>query len=166
MEPKFVTLPAIKIAGYELKTRNDGENSKAIPAFWEKYLIEGMAKKLHSEEFVKNHSEYGACFGIDPETDESTYVIGVEIKENAKIGSEYYTCKIPPATYAVFRTPPAKGNEFSISIQSTWQFIWNEWFQKSGYEYAKDGVEFELYNDDDMQEDNMICEIHIPIVKK
>ncbi len=137
MEPKFVTLPTVKLVGFALKTTMaDGKNKERIPAFWSAYMTDGKANRLHSESFVKNHAEYGACFPEDPETGEFDYVIGVEAKEGAIIPSEYHVCELPPSTYAVFSTPPCSSDTFVPSIQGVWDFIFNEWFPSSGYEYA------------------------------
>lgn len=167
MEPKFVSLPAIKLAGYALKTRSvDNENSREIPKFWTSYLADGRVEKLHRSAFVKNHAEYGACFPEDPQNGEFSYVIGVEVKDGAEISKEFHTCELPPATYAVFASPPCERPSFSKNIQGTWQYIMNEWFPSSGYEYAAGCVDFELYGESCMGDKNLVCEIYIPVIKK
>ncbi|AMO85476.1 Regulatory protein soxS [Solibacillus isronensis B3W22] len=166
MEPKFVTLSAIKLAGYAIKTTSTGgENSTAIPAFWDDYMSGGKMEKLHSENFIKKHDEYGVCFPEDPTTGEFEYVIGVEPKAGAKIADEYHICEVPPATYAVFSTPPSDAKNFVAAIQGTWNYIFNEWFPKSGFEYAPGCNDFELYDDRCMLDEGKICDIYIPVVK-
>jgi len=165
MEPIIKTMPVINLAGYVIKTKNvDGENSTEIPAFWDAYMSDGRQKKLHSESFIKSCSEYGACFSEDPETGEFEYAICVEINDGASVPPEYHTCVIPAATYAVFSTPPCSEG-FSDSIQGAWQYIFNDWFPSSGYEYAPGCVDFELYSENNMTENEMVCEIWIPVVK-
>jgi AraC family transcriptional regulator len=167
MEPIIKTIPKIKIAGYVIKTKNvDGENSKDIPAFWGAYMSDGRCQKLHGESFVKKHSEYGACFCPDTETGEFDYVIGVEVKDDISIPSEYHTCELPAATYAVFSTPPSDASGFVSAIQGAWQYIFNDWFPSSGYEYAPGCVDFELYDERCMSDTGKVCEIWMPIVKK
>ena len=167
MEPIFVALPEIKLAGYRLVTTNDdGASKREIPAFWSAYLADGRMERLHGMDFVKSHDEYGACFAEDPDTGEFPYVIGVEVKESADIPAEFHACAIPPATYAVFSTPPASQAEFSGKIQGTWQYIMNEWFASSGYEYAPGCTDFELYKTKCTGSDDNICEIHIPVIRK
>lgn len=167
MEPKFVTLPAIKLAGYSLKTNTkDGVNLKEIPQFWTDYLTDGRVVRLQQSEFVKNRTEYGACFPENPEDGEFSYMIGVEVKEDAQIPEEFHTAELPPATYAAFSTPPANQAEFSKRIQGVWDYIMQEWFPSSGYEYAPGGVDFELYGEKCMGENDKVCEIYIPVVKK
>jgi len=167
MEPKFVSLDAIKIAGYSIKTKNvEGENSKDIPSFWRRYFSDGLAERLHSSDFVKSHSEYGACLSMDTDTGEFFYVIGVEVNDGADIPEEFYVCEMPAATYAVFSSPPSNEDDFVKNIQGTWRFIMEEWFEVSGYEYAEGCADFELYGEKCMAETGKICEIYIPVVKK
>lgn len=167
LEPKFVTLAAVKLAGYAIKTTSsDGENSKTIPAFWQTYMTDGRMDKLHAERFVKAHDGYGVCFPEDPQDGAFDYVIGVERKEGEAVPDGYQTCTIPPASYAVFSTPPSNAERFVSAIQGTWNYIFSEWFQTSGYEYAPDCVDFERYDDRCMSDVGKVCDIYIPIVKK
>ncbi|MDF2557546.1 MAG: AraC family transcriptional regulator [Bacillales bacterium] len=167
MEPKFVTRPAIKLVGYSITTTSDGnENNKEIPKFWNAYMTDGRMEKLHSEKFVKNHAEYGACFPENSNTCEFEYIIGIEPQEGVGIPTEYCTNEIPAATYAVFSSPKSNANNFVSNIQGTWQFIFNEWFPNSGYEYAQGCVDFELYDDRCMSEAEKVCDIYIPVSKK
>ena len=167
MEPKFVTRGEIKLAGYFIRTKNaEGESSKAIPDFWTAYISDGRAAKLHGADFIKNSDEYGACFPENEATGEFIYVIGSEVKDGASVPPEFYTCVLPPATYAAFATPPASGAEFSKNIQGTWNYIINDWFPSSGYEYADGCVDFELYPAKETGKEESVCEINIPVVKK
>lgn len=167
MEPKFVTLPAVKLAGFALKTTmTENRDNQSIPSFWTAYMRDGRMEKLHAESFVKSHAEYGACFPEDPETGEFEYVIGVEPKENAAVPDGYRVCELPPATYAVFSTPPCGGPDFVPTIRGVWDYIFNEWFPASGYEYAPGCVDFELYDERCMTETGKVCDIYLPVVKK
>lgn len=166
MEPKFVTKPAIQLAGYAIVTRAEGkQNTKDIPLFWEEYMTDGRMENLHREGFVKNHAEYGACFPEDVESGDFKYIIGVESKEGAEIKPQYDVAVLPPATYAVFSTPASIASNFVANIQGTWSFVFNEWFPNSGYEYADGAVDFELYDDRCMNENGKVCEIYIPVQK-
>lgn len=167
MEPKFVYRPAIKIVGYSITTSSNGnENNKDIPNFWNAYMTDGRMEKLHGEDFVKDHAEYGACFPENKDTCEFEYVIGVEQVEKALIPADYTIHEIPAATYAVFSSPQSNATNFVSNIQGTWQFIFNEWFPNSGYEYAEGCVDFELYDDRCLSEAEKVCDIYIPVTKK
>lgn len=167
LEPKFVTQPAVKLVGFALKTNaSNGENSQAIPDFWQDYMHSGKMESLHAERFIHNHDEYGACFPEDPETGEFDYVIGVEPKDGAAIPNNYHVCELPAANYAVFSTPPCNAENFVPTIQGTWNYIFNEWFPQSGYEYASNGADFEKYDNRCMTEVEKVCDIYIPVIKK
>lgn len=167
MTPKFVALPAVKLAGFSLKTTmEDHKNKQAVPAFWEAYMTDGRMEKLHREPFVKSHSEYGACFSESSETGEFDYMIGVEVKEGAAVPDGYRTCELPAATYAVFSTPPSNAADFSRAIQGVWDYVFNEWFPSSEYEYASGCVDFELYDKRCMSEKGKVCDIFVPVIKK
>lgn len=164
MEPKFVTLPAIKLAGFAIQTTDiEGENSTAIPAFWDDYMNSGKMDKLHDESFLKNHDEYGVCFHVNPETGAFNYVIGVEQMDGAEIPPHYHVCEVPPATYAVFSTPPSSAVNFAQNIQGTWNYIMNEWFPHAGYEFAPQCVDLERYDGRSIPDEGKICDIYIPV---
>jgi AraC family transcriptional regulator len=167
MEPKMIKKESFKLVGFLLKTRTTkGENHKDIPKFWYDYFHNGNKEKLHSESFLKNHTEFGACFPENPENGEFNYVIGVEVKDGHDIPKEYHVCKIPEALYAVFSTPPTAIENFSNQIQGTWNYIFSEWFPNSGYEFENGKVDFEFYDERCMGEANNVCDIYIPVVKK
>jgi AraC family transcriptional regulator len=164
MEAKFVKRAGIRLAGYALKTSSrNGENYKAIPQFWGEYMNNGRMQKLHGEDFVKTHAEYGVCFPEDEEGD-FEYVIGVELKEDATLPAGYHCCEIPAASYAVFTTPPANAAAFSGVIQQTWQDIFNQWLPQSGRKIDEAGLSFELYDERSMAESDKVAEIWIPAI--
>ncbi|MCL2832323.1 MAG: AraC family transcriptional regulator [Treponema sp.] len=167
MEPKMVRKPAVKLAGFLLRTNADkNESGKAIPRFWTAYKTDGRMQKLHSEPFVKIHTEYGACFPENPENGEFEYVIAVEVKEDSAIPKEYHVCTIPEALFAVFSSPPSDDAGFSPAIQGTWKYIFNEWFPGSGCEFDANGVDYELYDERCQSETAKVCDIYVPVVKK
>jgi len=167
MEPKFVKLPAIRLAGYKLRTGDSGVgNNKAIPAFWDAYLTDGRCEKLHQEGFVVEHAEYGACFMPDPETGAFDYMIGVRVAQDAQIPSGYEVCTLPAAAYAVFSTPPCREEEFAASIQGLWRYAFEEWFPNSGYEYAQGCADFEVYDERCMGDEGKVCDVYIPVARK
>jgi AraC family transcriptional regulator len=166
MEPRIVTRPAFKVAGYVLRTTSvEGENHRAIPAFWQDYM-KNHCESLHKALTPVSHAEYGLCMEADMETGEFNYVIGLEMPEGAVIPEGLYTATVPAATYAVFTTPPSDGPGFVSSIQNTWGYIYEEWFPESGYEYAPGCADYELYDERCMPESGKQIDIAIPVVKK
>jgi len=179
MEPKIIMKPAVRLAGFVLRTTtNNGEHKKAIPNFWQEYINSGKMRQLRGESFIKNHSEYGVYFMPNPETGDMEYVIGLEVKDGADVPAGYHTCIIPEALFAVFVTPPSGGEinaddrkaphfaAFSAEIQGTWNYIYSEWFPKSGYEFDGFKCDYEFYDERCVGEKVNVCEINIPIVKK
>jgi AraC family transcriptional regulator len=162
VEPKIVTKPACKVAGYELKTTNrEGKNLQEIPAFWGNMTQEQFAT-LHKKLHVVHHNEMGICFPPDSATGDFSYVIAVEVQDDEGVPADMFRSEIPEATYAVFAVPPVEsmGPEFSNAIQGAWKYIYNNWFPDSGYEFAGGKVDYELYCE------GTKVEIYIPIVKK
>jgi len=183
MEPKIIMKKAVRLAGFALKTTtNNGEQKKAIPNFWQEYISSGKMEQLRGESFIKNHSEYGVCFMPNPETGDMEYVIGLEVKDSvnfpADIPAGYHTCIVPGALFAVFLTPPSGGvidaddknaphfAAFANAVQGTENYIYSEWFPKSGYEFDGMKCDYEFYDERCMKENGYVCEINIPVVKK
>ncbi|GHT69137.1 hypothetical protein FACS1894110_18040 [Spirochaetia bacterium] len=167
MEPKIVNLSAIKMAGYIINTTGkDGENLRAIPQFWADYVSDGRMEKLHGENFLKSHTEYGACFPENPVTGEFEYIIGVEVKDGTRVPPVYQVRETPPAAYAVFSSPPADGAGFSAAIQGMWGYIFAEWLPGAAYQIDPNGVNFELYDERCMLDNAKVCDIYVPVVRR
>ena len=167
MEPKMVKKSATKLVGFVIKTTtNGGENFKEIPKFWQEYFSSGKMEKLHGETFIKSHPEYGVCFMVNHETGEMDYVIGVEMKDSVNDPEGYHVCTVPEALYAVFSTPPSNKANLVSEIQGLWNYIYNEWFPNSGYEFDGGKYDYEYYDERCMGETGNVCDIYIPVVKK
>lgn len=162
VEPKIVTKPAAKIAGYELKTTcRDGRNNREIPAFWQD-LMPDKLNHLHSSLRAIHHNELGICFPPDSATGDFSYLVALEVEDYDSVPSDMYRGELPEATYAVFTVPPVEnpGPAFTEAIQGTWQYIFTNWLPDSGYEMAEGKLDYELYYSGTQ------AEIWIPIVKK
>ncbi len=135
MEPKFVTKPAFHIIGYELKTKNqDGQNNKDIPAFWQQYIQNQLGSNIPDP--LHKNVELGICTDFSPETGEFVYIIGMEVAEGTQAPNGMVYRSFPEMEYAVFTTPKANEESFPSSIQSTWNYVFTEWFPQSGYEHG------------------------------
>ncbi len=165
MQPKIVFRPACKVAGFELQTAADGSNNREIPAFWDRYFAENWCAVLHQEINPASHADLGICLPMDAETGRFSYIIGVEVPNYDRVPAHLFRGELPAATYAVFTTPPADraNGEFSRAIQGTWQYIWEEWFPTSGYEYPAGAVDFELYDERSSGDTGLVMDIYVPI---
>lgn len=169
MEPKILTKPAIRIAGYEVETSLEHkQNEREIPAFWERFEIEGWEAKLYEEVKPLEHGEYAICFPPNMETGKFRYMLGVRAERYDKPSPNITISEIPPTTYAVFTTPPAPyaKRAFVKAIQGTWQYILYEWFPNSGYELEPNKPDFEFYDERCHDATSSVMDIYMPIVKK
>ncbi|MFD1739604.1 GyrI-like domain-containing protein [Bacillus salitolerans] len=163
MEPKFITKPAFHIIGYELKTKTvDGQNNKDIPEFWQVYMQKRLGENIPSP---LNNNELGICTDFCPDTGEFVYLIGMEVKEGTPAPEGLVYRSFPELEYAVFTTPKADESTFTSSIQSTWNYVFTEWFPQSGYEHSGT-TEFELYDERCYGSENKEMDIYIPVKKK
>lgn len=169
MQPKIIDRDGFKIVGYEFKTtlRNNA-HSRDIPAFWNECNIEGKESKLYNTQNPPRHGEYGICDNSNMETDEFSYVLGVEVTDFSKVLEDMYTLEVPSATYAIFTTPLVDDPDFVSSIQGTWKYILEEWFPNSGYEIDDSKLDFEFYDErcHPWQYDKLSMDIYIPIIRR
>jgi AraC family transcriptional regulator len=169
MEPKIINKDTFKIVGYKFDTTlRNSAHSRDIPAFWDKCDIEGKEAKLYATQNAAKHGEYGVCINTNIDTDEFSYVLGVEVVDFDNVLEEMYELEVPAATYAVFTTPEVEEKDFVDSIKGTWKYILEEWFPKSGYEIDGGKLDFEFYDEHchpwEYKKINM--NIYIPIMKK
>ncbi|MBU8919045.1 AraC family transcriptional regulator [Bacillus sp. FJAT-29953] len=164
MEPKLVTKPAFHIIGYELKTKNeDGQNNKDIPEFWQQYMRNQLGANIPDP--IHENVELGICTDFNPETGEFVYLIGMEVREGTQAPAGMVYRNFPELEYAVFTTPKANEESFTTSIQSTWNYIFTEWFPQSEYEHYG-SIEFELYDERCYGTENKQMDIYIPVKKR
>ena len=168
MHPKLVNRDAFKVVGYKFDTtlRNNA-HTRDIPSFWFECGVEGnnYETRLYESQQPPRHGEYGICVNTNMETDEFSYIFGVEVKSFEKATEEMYELEVPAATYAVFTTPAVEDADFVDSIQGTWKYILEEWFPSSGYEIDDDKVDFEFYDErcHPWEYEKMSMEIHVPV---
>ncbi|KKI89451.1 AraC family transcriptional regulator [Bacillus sp. SA1-12] len=164
MEPKLITKPAFHIIGYELKTKNvNGQNNIDIPAFWQQYLQNELGSNIPNP--IHKCVELGICTDFKPETGEFVYIIGMEVEKDTQAPEGMVYKSFPELEFAVFTTPKSNEESFTASIQSTWNYIFTEWFPQSGYEHSG-SVEFELYDERCHGRENKEIDIYIPFKKR
>lgn len=164
MEPKLVTKPAFYVIGYELKTKNEGgQNNKDIPEFWQQYMQNRLGSKIPNP--INENTELGICTDFNPETGEFVYVIGMEVEKDTPAPEGTVYRSFPELEYAVFTTPKSNEESFTSSIQSTWNYVFTEWFPESGYEHYG-SMEFELYDKRCYGSENKEIDIYIPVKKQ
>ena len=173
MKPKIVKKPAIKLAGFLLKTTELSSISlsrfsfKELSSyFWHDCITNGSLQKLNNESFIKNNNQYGICIPVESGNPEFEYVIGIEVKDGADIPEEYHVCTIPEATYAVFRTKPTDNKNFSNVIERTWAGIIMDWLPAARYVYVDSKADFCFYDVRYNNKKTSVCEMYLPVIKK
>ncbi len=171
MQPKIIEKDSFKLVGYEFKTTlRNSVHSRDIPAFWDKCNIEGKEAHLYKTQSPPKHGEYGICVNTNMETDEFSYILGVEVTSFEHSEEDMYTLEVPAATYAVFTTPDVSSDDgsFVSSIQGTWKYILEEWFPNSCYEIDDSKLDFEFYDErcHPWEYEKICMDIYIPIKKR
>lgn len=178
MVPRIITKPSFKIAGYGIKTNiADGSFTKDVAAFWNNYDINGWECKLYDILNPPKHGEVGICVPESKNSDSLVYLLGVIVEDFEKVTPDMITLEVPEATYAVFTTPPvdvtvggkngkANQEDFPNAITQTWQFIFQEWFKDSGYEYDDMKLDFEYYDERCHFRPDTVMDIYVPVIKK
>ncbi len=166
MHPVILKKPALKVAGYGIKTNISTTYLKDIGAYWEHYEGENLENKMYRQLNPQKHGEVGLC--VPDSDDQVIYLLGVIVEDFSKVTDDMMTIEIPAAEYAVFTTPmpvPSEGEAHSLStaVKATWKYIFEEWFETSGYMYDEDRMDFEFYDERCHCEDTAIAEIYVPI---
>ncbi len=160
MEYRIETYPAMRIIGFAIQTTStDGQNSKEIPAFWQAYMQDQLGAKVAGKK--RPDVELGVCTTMD-EDGTFRYIIGFETDDETEVPEGMVDYVIPEATYAIFTTPPAGQEDFTDSIQGTWNKVFSEWFPTSGYEQAC-APDFEWYDQRCWPDEGKQIDIYIPV---
>jgi len=171
MQPKIINRNSFKVVGYKFETTlRNNSHSRDIPAFWYQCNLEGKEENLYKTQNPPKHGEYGICVNTNMETDEFSYILGVEVIDFNNAAKDMYKLEVPSATYAVFTTPtvPSDDDSFVSSIQGTWKYILEEWFPNSSYEIDDSKLDFEFYDErcHPWEYEKVCMDIYIPIKKK
>lgn len=85
------------------------------------------------------------------------------------------TVEVPEAEYAVFTTPPVdltktiselyQNNPLIEMVQSSWRYIFEEWFPSSGYVYDDSLLDFEFYDEHCHYRPDTCMDIYVPVKK-
>lgn len=169
MEPKIIEKQAFKVVGYKFETTlKNNAHSRDIPAFWDKCSTGDAEKNLYTSQNTVKHGEYGICVNTNLDSDEFSYVLGVEVTDFTNAKEDMYTLEVPKATYAVFTTPTVEDENFVVSIEGTWKYILEEWLPNSGYEIDDSKLDFEFYDErcHPWEYEKLSMDIYVPIIKK
>src|SRR5579883_631442 len=119
----------------DLSQRYTCENSAVIPSQRQRFLhncghVPGQVGRI----------AYGVSYN-QAERGNFDYLCGIEVKDFAKLPTEFDRVRVPEHKYLVFT------HEGHISgIRATWNSIWNQWLPQSGLQLA-DGPFLERYDE-------------------
>ncbi|MFM9278625.1 AraC family transcriptional regulator [Paenibacillus jiagnxiensis] len=160
MDYRIVEKAGFTVVGKSIQvSMKDGENFRAIPAFWEQSNSDGTTDELMA--LREDGVTLGICMAVTDDPDQLTYMIAAESEKDAAASDDFITYEVPASTWAVF---PVVG-PMPGAIQDVWQRIFQEWFPATGYEHA-DAPELEVYPPGDPTAEDYRTEVWIPIMKK
>lgn len=156
MKYRIETTKGIRLVGAmrEITTIN-GENFTLIPQMWNDVYQDGTSEKIMALAKKAEAEWYGVCCNF--RTDDFDYMVAVE-SDNRELPEGLVELIIPELTWVKFE---CRG-KLPEAQQNVWKRIFTEWFPNSGYEHA-DGPEIEWYSNEDMESDNYLSEIWVPI---
>lgn len=136
MIPELVSLPAFKIAGLLLVSKN--ENNEIV-SLWDKFMpyMEGNFR-------ADLTTCYGLCLPAPDWAEEGAfeYIAGVEIKPIASTPAGLITRDVPAAKYAKFKH---FGN--ASLVKETFDKIYGGWLKENGLTLAPNPFDMEVYDE-------------------
>lgn len=148
----------IRVVGIKkwFSTKND-QQLKEIPKMWD---------DLSKEDYDKlcRIGDINACIGLcaDMYNDGFDYWIGTFSDKPCPEGM--YELEIKESDWAIFEVIGAM-RPIPNKMQEVWGRIYSEWLPNSGYDHAEI-PEIEYYSDGDMNSENYMSQIWIPVVAK
>jgi AraC family transcriptional regulator len=163
MEYRIETKPAFQLTGASLRTTSEnGQNIRAVPAFWDQSMENGAFAKLVA--LVRPDSPIsvaGVSTEFNVENGAFTYFIAVESPDDrTALPPGCRDVMIPASTWGIFEARGALPN----AIQEQMKRVFNEWFPTSNWEHV-DGPVLEIYPPGDATSADYRSEIWIPLQK-
>ncbi len=135
-----------------------------IQAYWEECTKDGTIQRIcgYFPEEPNLKGLLGICFSEEVKDSQFPYAIGVEYDGREITDKDFEVCDISAKTFAVFTS---KG-KMPDTFKETYKKIITEFFpQNERYEYAN-GIELEVYPDDNIDNPNYTCEIWVEVKEK
>lgn len=162
-----------KAVGYSIAPK-DGNKVDIIKsgAYW----LGSDFSSVSPEDYVKltksGADQIGMWFHPEEKSGDLSYFFGPIVDNFDFVPKGMVTVEVPATDYAVFTTDPADlANDkeaFCNTIQKTWKYIFEEWFEKSDYSFDQEKFAFEFYTDKNggMDSNHAVADIYIPVKKK
>lgn len=125
----------LRIVGLAVQTSNNpGCAEKDIPALWQKFMGQNIAKELTLKTSTNIYCVY--CQYEGDHTQPYTTLIGYAVEEDSPIPPHLKSVTIESGNYSVFQT---QGDLTGTAVFDTWNLIWNTPLERN---YKAD---FEVY---------------------
>ena len=159
MKFEIKKIPAYRAIGCTFKPEEE-INVRENGAYWHKTDFSAVSKKDYAALCIPNNGEIGIWTHPNEKTGELRYFFGPIVGEDASVPDGFEELRVPEAEYAVFTVERASDTQaLAENIRAAWRYIFNDWFDNSGYAFDHGKMDFEYY----LGEDSFI---YIPVIKK
>ena len=124
-----------------------------VPVFWNEYFSKGLDEKVCGM--------IGICIQEKAGCKEFKYGIGCVDKDVKEIPVDFEVLEIPAYTWAIFKCM----GPMPSAIQDMWKKVYSEWLPQAEYELISD-YDIELYTEGNLQSQDYLSEIWIPVREK
>jgi len=163
----------LKAVGYSIAPK-DGQKVDIVKsaAYWWGSDFSSVSYEDYAKLAKGTADEIGMWFHPEEKDGDLSYFFGPVVDNFDFVPQGMVTVEVPSADYAVFTTDPADlahdKKAFADTIQKTWKYIFEEWFEKSDYIFDQEKVAFEFYTDKNggMDSDHAVADIYIPVKNK
>lgn len=143
MNYKIVEKEAFTVYGIEgIFDTENGENLRAIPAFWGECCENGSYTKLVQSSYFPMGVN-AVCGYRKAEGTRFPYMLCV-LKTALSDPTGYTVVEVPKATWAIFRNEPHDTNETPSAVQGLTSRVFTDWLPTANYDVV-DGFDFEMY---------------------
>lgn len=149
-------------------TTENGENLKAIPAFWLDEIKKGTLDKITRATGENWENKYGLC-PVNAvcdyrSTGGSTFPYMLcAFKTPNSVTEGFVEAQVPAATWAIFTSEEHTEEQTNKVLQNLIKRVYTEWLPTANYEKV-DGYEFEMYYS--KENGKCYCEAWIRVAKK
>ncbi len=159
MEVNIKKIQGFSAVGYVFQSEKEVDVVENC-AFWLGKDFTSVSHEEYAKLTYPGYAEIGAWVRPDDETGEMHYFFGPAVKDLSYIPSGMEVLAIEEGEYAIFQVPVGSDiQELHDNIKKTWRYIFNEWFDNSGYRYDESRQDYEYYHGEDTF-------IYIPVLKK
>ncbi|MDO5521240.1 MAG: GyrI-like domain-containing protein [bacterium] len=158
MKYRIETFGEFRLVGYKERMKfENGENFIRIPEFWKEISKEGKDKVLME---YNDHKDL-CCLGVCTNGDEKGFDYYIATGSSKEITGDLKELIVPAHTFVIFECV----GKLPDAMQNVWKTMFTEWFPSSDYTVV-DGPQMEWYGPGDMDQDDYVSEIWIPVSKK